>query len=134
MADENLAGYNKFQYAFFTPEGGQIVLRADSASDLKNGLDELLAEIDETEGPGLLSTIQAIKAAGLIKEVTSKGTGNAGTGGNGGSRSSGDNKPQWLLDKAQELGGEARMGTKNGKTWYAVKVGDEMKWQNAPRG
>src|SRR5690242_4948062 len=119
MADENLAGYNKFQYAFFTPEGGQIVLRADSASDLKNGLDELLAEIDETEGPGLLSTIQAIKAAGLIKEVTSKG--NAG-GNSSGGRSSGNssNVPQWLQDKADELGGEPKMGTKNGRTWFAV--------------
>jgi hypothetical protein len=133
MADENLSGYNRFQYSFFTPEGGQIVVRADTASELKGSLDDLLAEVDETEGPGLLSTIQTIKAAGLIKDVASKSSGTSG--GQSASRSSSDSSmPQWLVAKAEELGGTPRMGTKNGKTWYAVQVGDKMNWQNAPRG
>lgn len=123
------------QYAFFSKEGGQWVFRGNNVASVHGLLEELLSLADETDGPGLLSTIQSIKAAGLIKEAT----GSANSGGNRQNSSSGGSGggsgiPGWLQAKADDLGGEPKTGTKNGRTWYAVKVGDDMKWQQPPRG
>jgi hypothetical protein len=120
------------QFAFFSKEGGQWVFRGTSVADVHELLNELLALADETDGPGILSTIQSIKAAGLIKDAAGGGTKQSGS--SGGSSSGGNGIPAWLQARADELGGDPKTGTKNGRTWYAVKVGDDMKWQQAPKG
>lgn len=132
MPFDGTDSFPSVQYAFFSKEGGQWVFRGSTVAGVHSLLEELLALADETDGPGLLSTIQSIKAAGLIKDATGSNSG----GGNrqGGSSNSSSGTPGWLEDKAQELGGKAVMGEKNGRKWYAVKVGDDMKWQQPPRG
>lgn len=126
------------QYAFFSKEGGQWVFRGNNVASVHELLEELLTLADETDGPGLLSTIQNIKAAGLIKEATG-----AASGGNrqqSSSTGTGD-FPGWVMAEAAKVAGHevsasdiktgiAKTGRNAGKPWY--KYGDT--WLNPPRG
>ncbi len=129
------------QFAFFTVEGGQWVLRGNTVADVSRHLDDLLAAVDETEGPGLLSTVQQLKAAGVLKEGMSKPV---NTGGNAAAAPAGG-FPDWVVSEATKaLGrvpgdgdiktGIAKTGPKAGQAWYAVEVNGQRNWLNKPRG
>jgi len=135
--------YPRVQYAFFTPENGQWVFRGDTVAEVEELLSEFLSSIDETEGPGILSTLLQIKAAGLVKEATSKAPA-ARSGGSNPTASSGE-FPDWVYSEAKKtLGrdpnpgeiktGVAKSGRNAGKPWYGLKDGDNMIWLNQPRG
>lgn len=132
---EATEGFNAFQYSFFTPEGGQIVLRANSATELHGHVDALLDAVDESEGPGLLTSIQQLKAAGLIKEATSRASASTG-GGQSAPTSSGD-LPPWVLPEASKIAGrqveasEIKSGNYKNKPGKWFKLGDS--WVNQPR-
>ena len=139
MSDDDFeAGtYPAVQYAFFTPEGGQWVFRGDTVADVHAAINELLTLVDETDGPGLLSDIQQLKAAGVLKE----GTNPAQNKGGGGSSAAASGFPDWVLTEASRIAGRAvdpseikqgiaKSGRNAGQPWY--KIGDE--WINKPRG
>lgn len=134
-ADEFEAGtYPPVQYAFFTAEGGQWVFRGDTVADVQTLLTELLDAVDESEGPGILTDLQALKAAGVLKEGKNPAQNNSGGGSSGGDSS----LPSWVLTEAAKVMGrevsadEVKSGQYKNKagTWY--KVGDN--WINQPRG
>lgn len=131
---ETSDSFNAVQYAFFTPEGGQIVIRTNTFADLQAHLDALLEAVDETDGPGLLTTIQQVKAAGLIKEATSRATSSGGST----SAAASGSLPPWVLPEASKLMGrevtadEIKSGNYKNKPGKWYKVGDT--WVNQPRG
>jgi hypothetical protein len=135
MSESDEVGFPAVQYAFFTPEGGQWVFRGDTVEDVSVQISDLLAAVDETDGPGLLSDIQALKAAGLLKA----GANPAQKGGSAAAASS--DLPAWVLPAAAKIVGRevtpdeiktgiAKSGPKAGQPWY--KIGDT--WVNQPRG
>lgn len=129
--DSETKAYPGAQYNFFTPEGGQFTFRADTVEDLSKVVSDFVDAIDETEAPGILSDLATIAAAGLVKQGGSgqrSSTGTAASTGNPGANHKAG-APDWLVQRANQLGGNAVFGTKNGKDWFAVKVGEEMKWQ-----
>lgn len=76
MSDLTDGGFNATQYAFFDSNSGQWVFRGNTVSDIEGHLEELLEAIDETDGPGLLTTLKSLKEAGIMKEAavaTAKG-------------------------------------------------------------
>lgn len=139
MSDDDLdvGTYPRSQYAFFTVEGGQWVFRGENPAEIAEQISELLALVDESEGPGLLSDLLLLKAAGVLKE----GNNPAQKGGGGASSSGGGNLPDWVLPQASKMAGrevqaheiksgEYKGGPKFGQThWF--KLGDD--WVNKPR-
>ncbi len=134
MPFDGTDSFPSVQYAFFSKEGGQWVFRGSTVAGVHSLLEELLELADETDGPGLLSTIQSIKAAGLIKDATSSNTKSQGT-------SSSSSFPAWVLSEAAKVAGRevteseittgiAKSGRNAGKPWY--KFGET--WINPPRG
>jgi hypothetical protein len=141
MSDDDFeaGSFPAAQFAFFTPEGGQWVFRGDTVADVHAAINELLTLVDESEGPGILSDIQLLKAAGVLKEgsnpAQNKGGGSApAAGGSGG-------YPDWVLSEATRIAGRTveaseiktgtlKSGPRVGQPWY--KIGDE--WINKPRG
>lgn len=138
MSDDDFeAGtYPAVQYAFFTPEGGQWVFRGDTPADVRASIIDLLTEVDETDGPGLLADLQQLKAAGVLKEGMNPASAKGGA-----SAPDSGNLPEWVLTEASRVAGRqvsageikqgiAKSGRNAGQPWY--KLGDE--WINKPRG
>lgn len=135
--NENEDGFPAVQYAFFTAEGGQWVFRANSVPEIRAKINELLDEVDETEGPGMLADLQALKAAGVLKDGMNKAA-NKAAGGSAPADSGG--LPAWVLPEASRVLGRpveasevatglSKSGRNVGKPWF--RIGDTF--VNPPR-
>lgn len=136
-SEEFEGGYPPVQYAFFTAEGGQWVFRGDTVPHVRAKINELLDEVDETDGPGMLSDLQALKAAGVLKDGMNKAA-NKPAGGPAAADSGG--LPAWVLPEASRVlgrpveasevaSGLSKSGRNVGKPWF--RVGDTF--VNPPR-
>jgi len=139
-ADEIENGFPAAQYAFFTTEGGQWVFRGNDPAEIHDQLVALDELADETEGPGIQTTIRSLADKGILKAGANPAQ-NKGAAGAAAPAAAAGGLPDWVIPVATQIAGRAvdpseiksgiaKSGRNQGQPWY--KFGDTF--INKPRG